>query len=103
MKFYKYLYVGDTVTDPARIRRRLKLHAGVNAYVIAMAKGPDQLEIYHTGYLKQRYYRAHPPIIVGIASSRQEAVEIVVQITQECLDTTGNCNLREYLKQRVKA
>ena len=103
MKFYKYLYVGDTVTDPARIRRRLKLHAGVNAYVIAMAKGPDQLEIYYTGYLKQRYYRAHPPIIVGIASSRQEAVEIVVQITQECLDTTGNCNLREYLKQRVKA
>lgn len=102
MKFYKYLYIGDTVTDPARIRRRLRLHAGVNAYVIAIATGPDQLEIFHAGYLKQKYYRAHPPIIVGIASSQQEAVEIVVQITQECLDATGNCNLKEYLKQRVK-
>ncbi len=102
MKFYKYLYIGDTVTEPAKIKRKLKHHAGVQAYVVTIAQGEDQLDIYHSAYLKQKYYRFHPPIIVGIASDHDEAVQLVVKITQECLETMGNCNLKEYLKQRVK-
>lgn len=101
MKFYKYLYIGDTVTNPAKIKRKLKLHAGVSAYVIALCKGPDQLEIFHAGYLKQRYYRYHPPVIIGIASDYEEAISMIVQITRECLDATGGCNLKEYLKRGV--
>ena len=101
MKFYKHLYIGDTVTNPAKVKRKLKLHAGVGVYVIALSKGPDQLEIFHAGYLKQKYYRFHPPVIIGIASDHEEAVEIVIQITRECLDTTGGCNLKEYLKRGV--
>jgi len=97
MKFYKHLYIGDTVTDPAKIKRKLKLHMGVSVYVIALCGGPDQLEIFHGGYLKQRYYRAHPPIIVGIASDHEEAVGIILQITRECLDATGGCDLKGYL------
>ena len=103
MKFYKYLYIGDNITNPAKIKRKLKLHAGlVSVYVITIAPGPDQLEIFHSAYLKQKYYRYHPPIIVGIASGYDEAVEIIMKITQECLDTAGNCNLKEYLKQKAK-
>lgn len=102
MRFYKHLYIGDTVTNPAKIKRKLKLHAGVSAYVIALCEGPDQLEIFHGGYLKQKYYRYHPPVIIGIASDHSEAVGIVLQITQECLDATNGCNLKEYLKQKCK-
>lgn len=102
MKFYKYLYIGDTVTDPAKVKWKLKHHAGVNIYVVTIAPGNDQLEIYHSGYLKQKYYRHHPPIIIGIASGYEEAVQIIMKITQECLDATGSCNLKEYLKQRVR-
>ncbi len=102
MKFYKALYIGDTVKEPDKIKKKLKKHEGTFVYVITIATGPDQLEIYHSGYLKQKYYRKHPPIIIGIASDYKEAVDIVVQITQECLETTGNCNLKEYLKQKVK-
>ncbi|MDE7404412.1 MAG: hypothetical protein K2M81_04825 [Lachnospiraceae bacterium] len=102
MKFYKYLYIGDTVTNPQKVKRKLKHHAGVQVYVIAVASYPDQLEIFHSAYLKQRYYRYHPPIIVGIASDYEEAVQIVMKITQECLEATGNCNLREYLKRKAK-
>ena len=64
MKFYKYLYLGDNITNPAKIKRKLKQHAGTTVYVITIAPGPDQLEIFHSAYLKQRYYRYHPPIIV---------------------------------------
>lgn len=102
MKFYKYLYIGDTVKDAAKIKRKLKRHAGVGGYVICIAKGDDQLEIYQAAYLKQRYYRYHPPIIVGIATTYDEAVDIVVQITKESLYATGECNLKEYLKGKAK-
>lgn len=99
MKFYKHLYIGDTVTNPAKIKWKLKHHAGTMVYVIAVAHGDDQLEIFHSAYLKQKYYRYHPPVIVGIASDYDEAVDIVVKITQECLKATGDCHLKEYLKQ----
>ena len=91
MKFYKHLYIGDTITNPAKIKRKLKFHAGTMVYVIAVAQGDDQLEIYHSAYLKQKYFRYHPPVIVGIASDYDEAVDIIVKITQECLDATGEC------------
>lgn len=102
MKFYKHLYIGDTVTNPARVKWKLKYHAGTQVYVVSIAPGADQLEIFHAAYLKQRYYRYHPPIIVGIASDYEEAVQIIVQIAQECVEVTGSCNLKEYLKQKAK-
>ena len=102
MKFYKHLYIGDTVKNPARIKRKLKLHAGVSVIVITIANGADQLDIFHSAYLKQKYYRYHPPVIVGIASDYKEAVEIVLKITNECVSENGNCNLKEYLKQKAK-
>lgn len=102
MKFYKCLYIGDTITNPQKVKWKLKHHAGVQVYVITVAPLADQLEIFHSAYLKQKYYRFHPPIIVGIASDYDEAVKIVVKITQECLDATGNCNLKEYLKIKAK-
>lgn len=102
MKFYKYLYIGDTVTDPAKVKWKLKHHAGTHVYVVSIAAGADQLEIFHGAYLKQLYYRYHPPIIVGIASNYDEAVDIIIKITQECVDATGTCNLKEYLKRKAK-
>lgn len=102
MKFYKYLYIGDTVKNPAKVKRRLKLHIGQMIYVICIAHGPDQLEIYHCAYLKQRYYRHHPPVIIGIASDHKEAVELVVRITEECILATGGYDLKEYLKQKAR-
>lgn len=102
MKFYKYLYVGDTVTNPRKIKWKLKRHMGTSVYVITTAPMADQLEIFHSAYLKQKYYRVHPPIIIGIASGYEEAVQIIVKITQECVEATGNCNLKEYLKRKAK-
>lgn len=101
MKFYKYLYVGDTIKNLPKIKWKLKHHAGTFVYVITIAQGSGQLEIFHSAYLKQRYFRYHPPVIVGIASDYDEAVQLIVQITQECLDKTGACNLKEYLKWKA--
>lgn len=102
MKFYKYLYIGDNINNVFAIKERLRIHAVTNAYVICLAQGTDQLEIYHAAYLKQKYYRKHPPIIVGIASDYDEAVEIVIKITKESIEHTGTCNLKDYLIIKAK-
>lgn len=102
MKFYKYLYVGDAVKNPVKVKWKLKHRAGQQIYVICLARGSDQLELFHCAYLQQKYYKYHPPVIIGIAADFDEAVQIVIKITQECLDATGSCELKEYLKQRVK-
>ena len=102
MKFYKYLYIGDTIKNLSKIKWKLKHHGGVSVYVITIAMGTDQLEIYHSAFLKQKYFRFHPPVIIGIASDYDEAVELVMKITGECIEKTGECDLKQYLKQRVK-
>lgn len=103
MKFYKKMYIGENVNNIFATKQKLKMHAGVDVYVIALSRGMDQLEIYHASYLKQRYYRKHPPVIIGIASDHAEAVRLVIKITEECLEQMGNCDLKEYLKYKVKS
>ena len=103
MRFYRYLYVGESVTNPAKVKRKLKNHIGqLSVYVICLAGGMNQLEIYHCAYLKQKYYRFHPPVVVGLAGSYEEAVTLVMQMTKESLDYTGCCNIKAYLRKRTK-
>lgn len=100
MKFYKNLYVGDTVKNPEKVKWKLKHRAGqMNIYVIAFAEGSDQLEFYHCAFLKQKYYRKHAPYIIGIANGREEAVEIVERIAMECFKAGRGGNLKDYLRR----
>ncbi len=103
MRFYRYLYVGESVTNPAKVKRKLKNHIGqLSVYVICLAGGMNQLEIYHCAYLKQKYYRFHPPVVVGLAGSYDEAVTLVMQMTKESLNYTGCCNIKAYLRKRTE-
>ena len=101
MKFYKKLYVGNTIKDVRKIKRKLLLNVGqLGIYVIALCKGRDQLEIYHCAFLQQKYYRKNPPYIVGIANGYDEAVEIVRQIAIEAYECNRNCDLKKYILDR---
>lgn len=98
MKFYKNLYIGDTIKNPKKTRRKLKRYAKLhNIYVIAYMKESRQLAIYHCVMFQQRYYKEHPPYVIGIAGSRDEAAEIICQIAEEALRNTGKADLIAYL------
>lgn len=98
MKFYKNLYIGDTIKNPGRTRRKLKRHAKLqNVYVIAYMEECRQLAIYHCAMFRQHYYREHPPYVVGIASSKEEAEHMICRIAQEALEVTGKVDLVSYL------
>lgn len=98
MKFYKNLYVGDTIKKPAKIRRKLKKYAKLpNIYVIAYMQENNQLEIYHSLLMQQWYYKEHPPYIIGIAGSQEEAIDLIRQITENAIHKTGQADLISYL------
>ena len=103
MKYYKYLYTSESIRNPGKVKTRLRLHKGTPGYfILYFANGNDQLEIMNTVYLKLNYYRKHPPIVVGLAKSYDEAVEIVIKIVNEALKKTGNANIKEYLIKKAK-
>lgn len=98
MKFYKNLYIGESVKRPGKVIWKLRHHAGqLNIYVVTTSEGRNQLEFYHCAFLRQKYYRKHAPYIIGIAGGREEALKIVEQITVECYETMRTANLKEYL------
>lgn len=98
MKFYKNLYVGEGIKNPNKVKWKLRHNAGqFKVYVIALAGGEDQLEIYHCAFLQQKYYKKYPPYIIGIADNYEEAVEIVVRITKEAVERLGQPDLKKYL------
>lgn len=98
MKFYKNLYVGDTIKKPDKIKRKLQKYEKLpNVYVIAYQQENKQLEIYHSLFMQQWYYKEYPPYIIGIAGSQKEAVDIIRQITENALRQTGQADLISYL------
>lgn len=103
MRFYKHLYIGDSVQNPDKVKRKLKHHKGqLSIYVICLAPFNDQLEIMHAAFLKQKYFRYHPPVVIGIASGYDEAVSLIVKMSEECVRQLGTCNLKEFLKEKAK-
>ena len=100
MKFYKNLYIGESIKKPNKVKRRLKNHAKqLRIFVIILSKGSDQLEICHSILLGQPFYKKkeNRPFVIGIAGSYDEAVELVCRIASEAVVRNGNADLKKYL------
>lgn len=101
LTYHRKLYLGEgiRVDELDKIKEKLEnkpLFSGV--FLIAISRNAsDQLEIYRARQLVQGYYVKHPPCVVGIAGSHEEAVKIVLQIVRECMEARGDCALKEYL------
>ena len=98
MKFFENLYLGPKVPNVSKIKKQIMNKSYfVNAYVIALANGDDQLDIFDAKVLRQSYYRANPRTIVAIAADYDEAVELLMQITQDALRQGYQGRLKEFL------
>lgn len=103
MKFYKYLYYDEEIKNIDKIKLRLKSHWGnPDIYAICLSQGTDQLDIINAAFFKQKFYRIHPPIIVGISKSHEGAVKIVTKMIEESLLHTGKADVKDYLILRTK-
>ena len=99
--YHPRLYLGESIQEKKlnKIKRKLESRPLLSGVVlIAISRNvSDQLEIYEARQLVQSYYRNNPPYVVGIAGSREEAVNMVERLAKECLEKRGDCALKEYL------
>ncbi len=102
MKFYKNLYIGDTVKKPKKAIQKLKKHKKQpGIYVIVFDAQMFRLVIYSSLMLTQWYYKENPPAcIVGLANGKEEAFEVLEKIVKEALAATGAVSLVSYLSGR---
>ncbi len=106
MYFYKRLYVSPQITDPDQVRRKLVRGQGqLSIWLVTLVENPadrggDQMEIMHSANLKQPWYRQHPPMILGLANGRDDAVALVQQILEEAMLAVGEADVHKYLFTR---
>ena len=101
LDYHHKLYIGESISPKEADKLKKKLLKNplfCDVYLITICRNPhDQLEIFAARELVQKYYLTHPVYVVGIAGNHGEAVELVEQIVQECLNARGDCALKEYL------
>lgn len=103
MKYYRYLYTSESIKNVDKYKFRLNTHNGFSSmYVILLSNNNDMLEIMNSIYLKLKYYRKHPQIVIGIAKTYDEALDIVMRIINESMEKTGSPYVKDYLKLRAK-
>ena len=102
--FYKNLYFGKSVKRHSLVKWKLYHGSGqftIFCLVRAMNEN-DQLEIIHSAFLKQAYYREHPAYIYGIAGSYEEALDMVVDISNRACEAGMEGRLIEYLDKNAR-
>ncbi len=104
MRFCKGLYLSPSIKNKQQ-KIKCKLRTGrpqPTIYVVALAKSTDLLEIYHSGMLKQTYYKKkeNMPYIVGLASGYGQAVSLVTQILEDVFQTTGGYDVKCFFAQK---
>ena len=100
LKWSEALYVDPHLKSrEERIRSRLDDgKTDLGHYLITLASnGSDQLDVIASGYLTQKRLLERLPLIVGIASSKKEALRLVVRIAEEGMAETGDADIRGFL------
>jgi hypothetical protein len=70
-----------------------------NLFLLILPENPsDQVDILSSRYLAQPFYGEHPLKVVGIANSREDAISLIIQMTEDCLAVRKDCLLREFLQ-----
>jgi len=100
MRFSNKLYISPSL-DKKCGKVKWKLRTGrpqPTIYIIALARNSDLLEIYHSGLLKQKYYKKkqNAPYIVGIATGYGGAVDLVIEIIEDVLRETGGYDVKAF-------
>ena len=103
MKWITPLYIGEKAEKKkGKIIRGIKQRkAFLNTYVLMLPNNPkNQLDIIQATELKQPFYKTKDFVIVGIALGKEEAIELVAQITDDAVREIGTPMIKDYLVAR---
>lgn len=100
MKWYKNLYIGDIAKDNKHsiIRKIKRYKPQLGVYVLTLPENENNiLDIFPSIVLLQPYYKNKKLFIIGIASCKEEAYEVMEKIVMDSYRLTGAFNIQEYI------
>lgn len=101
IKCYCNLYTGSSVTKEKN-QYLLDIMNGIlkhSVYIITLAQEKqNHLEFFASSLLRQKIYEEKEIFIVGIARTYDETVDVVTEIVQDVLKSTGQSNVRSYIE-----
>lgn len=103
MKWCKDVYVTDSVADKKKkILHRLKMgKLQFNVYAIVLPLGNDGImEVYPAYVFLQKIYKKQPVYVIGLASGREDAYELIGRIALECYSKNGDFDIRKFIRER---
>lgn len=102
IKWYPALYL-DSVTKKnlRKIKRRMERRKiNLRVYCIALASNEKNLlDIYSTNELLFQYYRQKDIKVIGLASSKESAIQLVSDIVNDVYQQTGRLDVRTFFKE----
>ena len=104
MKWYPQLYVGEQGSKKKKkIIWKISHHMKVyDVYLITLSSnGRDIFDIFSSRYLAFPALFDRCPLVVGIAGSYFEAVDLAVKIVEESYKETGDADARKYLEEKM--
>lgn len=103
MKFYRRLYVGESVKKVNRVKWKLYTGAGqFQIYLIALSNSSDQLDIFHCSLLKQKHFDRKHLYVVGLAGDRGEAYQLVGKMLADTLENGMGGDIKGYLLSQIE-
>lgn len=98
MWFYRPLLTSESLKKKEKkICRKLRLGIGMtNVYVIVLGSGSNLFDIYHCAFFKPRFMRKRDLCIVGLADSRDQAVELLSDFMADIYRKTGNTDFKAF-------
>ena len=101
MLFHNKLYVDEDISkQKKKIMRRLKHNKEtIGVYIITLSLNPeDELDIYPSYVLRKKEYIDKNIIVVGIASDKENAMELLVKMTDDCFKEMGKIFFRQFFR-----
>ena len=99
INFKPVLYLSDSISEKKLPKVKKKIRNGKGSYKIILIsdKAEENFDIVSPSNLKSRIWEGKVPTACGIADDEDEAFELVAKITEDCLKTRGDLNLKEYV------
>jgi hypothetical protein len=101
MKWYKDLYVGESIAEKSeKVKRKILRGAlQVHIYVITLPSNQQNLlDIIPVREIQQKYYPKKDLYVIGLAKGREEAEQVAANLLSEVYFKTGGFDLLTYLK-----
>ncbi len=102
MKWLKDLYVGEKIRQDRKAviklieRPELKSRFAFCCLISPAPQDGENLEVLPLFMLSQKHFNRQDRVILGIAAGVREADELLLRMTQDCLDAGGGVQVKAY-------